>query len=466
MCRSTLLLALITFVAIFTGCQLNPSGNNVISDSLSISNVSNIDTLQAGETKLIRGEVKSSLEIDNNSFSFTIMDSDGKDAGKYFTITSKSFSPKKEVDIYSDLGLSIEALSTVPSGNYSFIITVICGNLSKSHTINFSVNNTSSTASVFPYYKDSEFIFVIKKGVSTVTTTPMTWTVTEYDSATKTATISNSVEPANSLPATFYFRVASNGGLEYSPNKSSWVNLTDPDNSSDVKFLFGTKAAKPSSLLGSVANGVKTATVKIPEGTSSGLEVYSKYQAGHNDAYFYSDHSEEQYCDVGFAYSSSFTSDQSDYPPFTSKRVIELVSYKIYLPDGNIKEAGQLKPDAPSNLSASYIKNQSTWNSSTGTYEKRTYVSLTWKDNSDNETQFNLYIKVPESDWKPADEAEMNNQYKTGFSPSSFPSNTYSGSIKAGYYVNWVAGVYKFKITAATLFEESDYSNEATIWIY
>ncbi len=321
---------------------------------------------------------------------------------------------------------------------------------------------------VFVYFKDSVLQFVIKDGTSSIKTTRMIWTVNGYNPDTKVGTVTRELVPPDiqvPLPATFYFRKAADGGLEYSGDGGSWKELTSPDQPSDVGFLFCTKAAKPASLLGSVSNGVDVATVSYPGGASSGYMVYSEYNAAHNDSYLYSDYGKEYFSrDTGFTRAICATSDHSDYPPYSYRREIDMVSYKIFWPDGTTTEGGEQKPAAPSNLTASYKKNVSSWNPGTGMYENRTYMTLTWSDNSNNETQFNIYLKATDGEWYTIDRFALASG--ATFSPVYFPPNTYSGSIKAGYYVNWDPGTYYFRLTAASLDLESDPSNEASATAY
>jgi len=334
-------------------------------------------------------------------------------------------------------------------------------------------SNTTTTSSdltdVFVYYENTELIFVIKDGVSSVKTTKMTWNVSDFNQSTNIATINCTLgDEGTTVPvgSTFYLRKSSTNILEYSSDGLTWANLTGSIGTSNFSFLFGTKAAKPTSLLGSVTNQVKSAMVSYPDGSSTGYRASSEYNSSRYDNYLFTEYTKEYYCEkTGFTKSISFTSDQSDYPPWTYKREVDLISYKIYLPDGSIFEGGETKPDAPSNLSGTYKKNISSWNSSTGMYEKRSYVSLSWTDNSKNETHFNIYMKAVDNNYYPIDEMIM---YEGGpsFTPTTFPSNSFSGSIKAGYYVNWSPGTYYFKLTAASLDQESDFSNEAIVTVY
>ena len=366
--------------------------------------------------------------------------------------------PASQSDLYID-SLAITMPNTPGTYTYKLIVTDSDDN-SASKSVVITVTEPL-VKDVFVYYPNSEFIFAIKTGTSSVNTSLMTWNVTNYNSETKVATISNTIVPNLTnvaVPSQFYFRKVSSGAMEYSSNGSSWMNLTDPNGS--VNFMFVTKAAKPSSLWGSVSNLIKHSYyVDYPGGSDEGYRVESKYNSSSSDSYWFTEYSYECFSTyVGMTSSETYTSDHSWYPPFTYKREIDLVSYKIYMPDGTIREGGATKPNAPTNLNATYKKNQSIWNSNTGQYENRSYVWLTWNDNSNNEIKFNVYIKATDNNYYPLSLISNLN-----LSPDYFPSNSFNGTIKNGYYVNWPVGTYTFKIKAISATDESEFSNEAQV---
>ncbi|HOV14334.1 MAG TPA: hypothetical protein PK771_08635, partial [Spirochaetota bacterium] len=88
------------------------------------------------------------------------------------------------------------------------------------------------------------------------------------------------------------------------------------------------------------------------------------------------------------------------------------------------------------------------------------YVTLNWTDNSNKEIKFNLYMLA--SDGKYYKLSEFTD---AAWLPDDFPSNTVSGQIKRGYYTDWASGTYKFKLTAATATDESDFSDVVSIVI-
>jgi hypothetical protein len=350
-------------------------------------------------------------------------------------------------------------------GSYTYTLTVTDEkNKTAKQTVEVTATKPVITITdAFVYFNNSTFLFVIKDGTTSVATTKMTWTVTGYNSSTNVATLTKTLDPsttATPLPATFYLRKAASGALEYSSDAGNWSNLTD--NSGSVNFLFGVKAAKPSSLLGSVNNGIQSSTVSYPEGSSTGYMVFSEYNASGNDNYMFTDYSKEYYCEAtGFTDATTYTYDGSSYPPFIYKREVELVYYKIYLPNGTTREGGSKKPDAPSNLSGTYYYRVDSWNSNTGMYEKHSYISLQWTDNSNNEIQFDVYIKADDNNFYHL--SEINNVYLI---PDNFPANYVSGIVRQGYYVDWGKGTYYFKLKAVSATDESDFSNEASVTVY
>lgn len=334
------------------------------------------------------------------------------------------------------------------------------GNSSGTTSTTLNLNSTG----VFVYYKNSNFTFVIKDGVTNVSSALMKWTVTNFDEQSGVATISSSLDPSSTtaLSPTFYFRKTSSTLLEYSSDSKSWISLINPG-SSTVNFLFGTKAAKPSSLLGNVVNSNSSSSVSYVDGSATGYCVSSAYNWSGQDRYSFTEYSKNYYCkDVGFTRAESFTSDMSSLPAYTYKRIVELCSYKIYLPDGGVKEGGETKPEAPSNLAANYTYRYRRYVMKTysGYWETISYMTLSWSDNSDNEIKFNLYMKATDGNYY-----KMSEFTDANYLPDSFNSNTTSGQAKIGYYCDWGSGTYSFKLTAATASDESDFSNVATVTV-
>jgi uncharacterized repeat protein (TIGR02543 family) len=315
----------------------------------------------------------------------------------------------------------------------------------------------------FPYTTGSNFLFVIKDGTSSVSTTKMTWDVTSYDATTAIATIAVGLDPPTTktpLPATIYFRNGTGSLLEYSTSGTAWTPMNRAPGTA-VTFLFGTKAGRPSSLVGSVVNSVKTATVSFVGETSGGVAVSSEYDSSRYDSYMFTQYTREYYSDtVGFTGGISFTSDLSMLPAYTYKREVELVSYRVNMPDGTVREGGASIPAAPSGLSASYTYKYRIYvfKYYSGYYEYRSYVTLHWTDNSDNEIEFKLYMKGDDGEYHPASE-----RTDMTINPTSFASDKQSATLQRGYYAPWPTGKFYFKLKANNATGESDFSNEASV---
>lgn len=439
---------------IFSGCK-KEEDENLTGPTLSITGENIID---GNITTLIGSAIRLTWTADKGNVDLTTF-SIAKD-GVFLDEWSDAAIPSSQTERYSD---SIIIYLPLAEGSYIYTFIVKDKNNKTSQKSVVVIAQKPPITDVFVYYKNSNFLFVIKDGISTIQSTLMTWTVTDYNATTGVATISNELEPSTTsipLPGTFYFRKTTEGALEYSNDGSNWANLTDVTGS--VNFLFGTKAAKPSSLLGSVDNGIRLSSVTYPEGSSNGYMVYSQYNASGNDNYLFDDYSNEYYCEAtGFTQAITFTADHSDYPPYTYSRKVELATYKIYLPNGTTREGGNLKPDAPSNLTGSYAYRVDVWNSHTGWYEKHSYINLYWTDNSDNEIQFNVYIKAKDGNYYP-----LSGITDVVLLPDNFPSNTQHGIVREGYYVDWKPDIYYFKITAFSAVMESYFSNEAAVTVY
>ncbi len=381
-------------------------------------------------------------------------------AGSYFEGWNEAAIPFASAEQYID---SVGLILPDSEGSFTLNLTVKDANeMTDSKAVLITVEKPPID-DVFVYFANSNFIFVIQDGTTSVKTTVMEWTVTNYNESSGVATISCTLDPGSTtipLPSTFYMRKAASGALEYSSTGSSWSNLTDP--AGDINFLFGVKAASPSSLLGDVVEGIEEYTVSYPEGTSPGYKVYSEYDNSGYDSYTYSDYSKEYYCQAtGFTSAVSYTYDGSDYPPWIYKRQVDLAAYSIHMPDGTLIEGGNSIPDAPGNLSGYYVYRDDVWNSSTGWYEDHSYVRLSWTDNSNNEIQFNVYIKADDGNYYQLSEID-----NVTLLPDYFPANTNSGSVRIGYWVDWGSGTYYFKLKAVSAIGESEFSNEAAVTVY
>ncbi|MBA7540946.1 hypothetical protein ES705_33249 [subsurface metagenome] len=377
---------------------------------------------------------------------------------EYLAGWNKKMIPASYSEEYTDTLLVIMPKT---EGSYIFKLTVTDKNsLTAEKLIEVTVEKPPITNS-FVYYNNSTFIYIIKDGTGSPTITRMTWTVIDYNSSTNVATLTSILDPETTgtpIPQTFNFRKVSSGALEYSKDGAAWVNLTDING--EINFLFGSKAIIPSSLLGDVITKIEPANVSYPEGISLGYKVLSEYDASGNDRYFYSNSSVEHYCEAtGFTKAVKFISDFENYPVFSFKREVELVTYTIYLPDGSIREGGKRTPNAPTALSGSY-KSESKLDFESLVWRTYYWVELNWEDNSDNEIQFDVYLKVNNGEFYPLSEITDKNLH-----PYFFPENSTSGEIEWGSRVGSAQGIYTFKIKAVGAVYESDFSNEVIITV-
>ena len=87
-------------------------------------------------------------------------------------------------------------------------------------------------------------------------------------------------------------------------------------------------------------------------------------------------------------------------------------------------------------------------------------MNLNWKDNSDNEIKFDVYLKINDGEYYSLSEiSDINLQ------PHYFPQNSTSGKIEWGSRAGWAKGNYTFKIKAVAALIESEFSNEITVTI-
>ncbi len=370
---------------------------------------------------------------------------------------------QKEIEaIYSDIYAdSLNVIMPDGEGSYSIKFTVQDSiGLSDEKTVSITAEKPP-IQNTFVYYKNSSFLFAIKDGTTSKTITRMTWDVIDYDDATGIATLTRTLDPATTgipLPEKFYFRNVVSGALEYSSDGVSWINLTDK--AGDMNFLFGYKANVPSSLAGSVINKIEEKMLSYPEGISPGFEVSSEYDGSSYDRYYYSEYSKEYYCQAtGFTGGIRFISDMEYFPIYSYKREVDLITYTIYLPDGTVREGGNAIPVAPSDLSGTY-KSKQEIDFASMVWRTYYWVALNWTDNSDNEIQFDVYLKIDNGEFYPLSEID-----DKALNPHFFTENSTSGNIEWGYRVKWPAGKYTFKLKAVGAIFESEFSNEHTITV-
>ena len=182
----------------------------------------------------------------------------------------------------------------------------------------------------FVYYPGAQFIY---KRTSGKTSSKFTWTVTDYDEQTQTATIQTKEQ--DSEPGELKIRRGSNGMIEIAKN-----GFFEPvvNSNGEVKYLFNYKPSIPSGIYGSLDDKVSVSTVSVPGGKSSaGFTVSASYQpyTGFHDSYLWDWQISETWCqECGFVRESSYWSNGKEYPISSSRSSAEIIAYDIPMPDG------------------------------------------------------------------------------------------------------------------------------------
>jgi len=304
---------------------------------------------------------------------------------------------------------------------------------------------TPVSAGFFSYYSGSFFEFIIKKEADASTGESLIWEVESYDETTGKATI---IATKNGSEQTTIYMRQSTAGLEYSYNGSSWKYLVSTTESAgDLGFVYATKAADPSSLLGNVVNDTKITTVTTSAGSFDVFMHSSEYDNSSRDNYLYIDNNYEYFNqEIGFIKSYSHAYDGADYPPWVYHREIELIGYYIIKPDGSILQGGKSydldsPPDAPTEL--------------TGERTSGTNVELSWQDNSMNEDNFIIYRRTidPENTSVSVSLPQVLDTIDRG--SVSYIDKNLNTSMQ-----------YEYQIKAINKYGESDYSNKFIANIY
>ncbi len=119
------------------GCLDDPVSDD---DSVTITLTNPPDSLTVGITAPIAGSVEASPDIDHSAFTFSVT-SGTTDATSHFDIDYVAITASDNIDLTSDLALTIEALTTVTSGTYTFNISVTAGSATSSKSFDFGVNS-------------------------------------------------------------------------------------------------------------------------------------------------------------------------------------------------------------------------------------------------------------------------------------------------------------------------------------
>ncbi|MFC2087033.1 chitobiase/beta-hexosaminidase C-terminal domain-containing protein [Bacteroidota bacterium] len=297
------------------------------------------------------------------------------------------------------------------------------------------------SAGFFAYYEGSYFEFLIKDEASATTGTKLLWEVEEYVENTRVAKI---LATKGGNEQTMFYLRESSFGLEYSKTGGNWKYLVNTSmDASDLGFIYVTKAADPSSLLGSVNNEVKITNITTSAGSFSVFMNKSEYDNSSRDNYMYIDDNIEYYNkDVGFVKSYAHVYDGSDYPPWVYHREIELVGYYIVKPDGSILQGGKeydvnSAPEAPSDLTGERISSS--------------IADLAWTDNSLFEDNFILErSEYTTSVSKPLPKLIILDKNTISYTDSTLTSGK----------------SYVYRVKAKNSYGESDYTDDLVVNIY
>ena len=191
-------------------------------------------------------------------------------------------------------------------------------------------NDNVTYPDCFVYYPGAQFVY--KRTIDNKKSSKFSWTVTDYDASTKTATIQT--QYPDSDPGTIQIRSLSNGMIAFSSG-STFKPVVSERN--EVGYMFNYRPSIPSGIYGSLDDKVSVGSVSIPGGSSVGITVGASYQPykGFHDSYTWDWQMSETWCtECGFVRASSFWSNGKEYPIQSSRSNTELVAYDIPMPDG------------------------------------------------------------------------------------------------------------------------------------
>lgn len=316
-----------------------------------------------------------------------------------------------------------------------------------------SSQDSGTTAAVpdcFVYYKGATFVF--KRTVDNKTSSKITWTVTDFNSSSNTATVQEIWGDNN--PTTFQIRKGSKC-IEFNKG-SGWKALTD--GGSGINFMNGSDLNSiPSGCYGSVKKKTDIETVSIPGGkTSSGFSISSTYQnaTGSHDSFLFDYSSGESWStQCGFVSSGYWYQNGKEYPIFSMRTNVELVAYDIPMPDGSRRTyapAGSTVYDVTDTFFHCYQNDYKTqryacifayWNDTRNTNVMRYRLGVIWYQNDMWNYGFitdDLNTSWQLSCWF-AGQAYSGNGYGfEGHYSSDFGSQSYSPWECEGWYIFFV----------------------------
>ena len=321
-----------------------------------------------------------------------------------------------------------------------------------------SSSGAAAVPDCFVYYKGATFIF--KRTLDTGTSSKITWTVTDFNSSSNTATVQEIW--GDNDPTTFQIRKGSKS-IEFNKG-SGWKQLTD--GGSGINFMNGSDLNSiPSGCYGSVKKKTDIETVSIPGGkSSSGFSISSYYQnaTGTHDSFLFDYSSGESWStQCGFVSSGYWYQNGKEYPIFSQRTTVELIAYDIPMPDGSRRTylpSGSTIYDVTETNQSCYQNDYKTqryaciftyWNDKKNTNVMRYQLCVLWYDNG---WQYGHLTNDFHSRWdlsgwfagEPYWSTATGGQYDgvrfdcCGHYSSSSGSQSYSPFDAAGYYTFFV----------------------------
>ena len=308
-------------------------------------------------------------------------------------------------------------------------------------------NNTQvSFPNLFVYYPGAKFIY--KRTVSTGLSQKLTWTVTDYNEQTKTATVET--QYSDEEPSSMEIRSLSNGMIEFSTGGGYKAVVSDRG---EVGYMFNYRPSIPSGIYGSLTDKFEVENIAVPGGKSSaGVTIGASYQpyVGFHDSYLWDWQMSESWCsECGFVRSSNFWSNGKEYPISSSRSNIELLAYDIPMPDGTRRSyipAGCETYDVTDTYCTYFHLSANT--------QRYDDLSFYWNDKKNqNVMRYNLYMLWYDEGWTygqvqvgSADKTEFSGWFKgkaTSDRAIGGPRDSESFDC-AGYYRTWDRSAYYF----------------------
>ena len=245
---------------------------------------------------------------------------------------------------------------------------------------------------LFVYYPGAKFIY--KRTVDTGLTEKITWTVTDYNEQTKTATVQR--KTSGSEPDEIEIRSLSNGMIEFGEGGDFKAVVSDRGK---VGYLYNYRPSIPSGIYGYLTDVYEVEDIAVPGGKSSaGVTVGANYDpiVGYHDSYLWDWKISESWCsECGFVRASHFSSNGKEYPITSSRINIEMLAYDIPMPDGTRRS---FIPDGCETYDVT--DTYCTYSHFTAPSQLYDALSFYWNDKKNqNVMRYNLYMLWYEDGW-------------------------------------------------------------------